>query len=335
MATDKSEWTNLSRDNCYKSPLIVWNHDQKALYGIERKKLLKYSLDENAWTKYHDAIFEKGQTSSRSIFSYPYATVHSAGDKIFAFNRHGSILIVNINEFKFEYINDLIRTGTGAQGIMINNEFHVIGGYKSNQHLKWNEKNKKFEALHDLRKEINWNGIGHHCMVRIKHKILVFGGYNNYQHKYTNNVYEYDMITNKWRLMSAELPTRGICNMGCIAVLHEQYILLLGGDDFTHQFCDEIWIYSVRKQSFKKSSVKCPEKGPYQAFVVGDERNDQMAVFGYVRNEWCASKMADHLYPPEYLIRIMAKYYLNQEIHLFGYYFGVKHWKINVFDIFT
>ena len=50
--------------------------------------------------------------------------------------------------------------------------------------------------------------------------------------------------------------------------------------------------------------------------------------------------MDQHLFPPEYLIRIMAKYYLVEEVHL-SYYYGPRsgsddtgrHWKIDAFDI--
>ena len=334
MAT--KNWINLSEDDGCRLPLICWNRDQKALYVLETHEISKYSSDKNAWVKCRDILLKQEEITNTGIFSYPYATVDSAGDTIFAYDCHGSILIMDINEVhpKYVAIDDVIRTGMGAQGIMINNEFHVIGGYRNNKHLKWNETIRKFEKLHDLRKAINWNGIGRHSMVKIKHKLLVFGGYDKHQHQYINNIYEYDIKANKWSSMSIQLPTER-CNMGCISVLNDQYILILGGDDFTHGPCDDIWIYSVAKRIFKKSPVKCPQKASYQAFVVGDKRKDQMAVFGYVRIEWFKSQMEDHLFPPEYLIRIMGRYYLNEEIHLFGCISGSVHWKINVFDIVT
>ena len=43
----------------------------------------------------------------------------------------------------------------GSQGIVINNEFYVIGGYNDNKHLKWNKTSNKFEVLHDLHDEIS------------------------------------------------------------------------------------------------------------------------------------------------------------------------------------
>ena len=61
----------------------------------------------------------------------------------------------------------------------------------------------------------------------------------------------------------------------------------------------------------------------------------ELAVFGYLRRKWRASQIDDHLFPPQYLIKIIAKFYTNEKIHLFGRYNAGGHWKNDVFDIIS
>ena len=51
---------------------------------------------------------------------------------------------------------------------------------------------------------------------------------------------------------------------------------------------------------------------------------------------WKQCGISDHLFPPEYLIRIICGYYINEFVHLIGDMIGIEngqHYKINVFDI--
>ena len=76
---------------------------------------------------------------------------------------------------------------------------------------------------------------------------------------------------------------------------------------------DTIWIYNVANRAFRKSIVRCPIMGRFQAFTICDKNNDQLAVFGYIRSEWTRSEIDEHLFPLEYLIRIMGKYYFKED----------------------
>ena len=53
-----------------------------------------------------------------------------------------------------------------------------------------------------------------------------------------------------------------------------------------------------------------------------------------MRNKWKKSDMNNHLFPPQYLIKIICGYYWNEFIHLFRDHTGHHH-KIDVFKLFN
>ena len=94
---------------------------------------------------------------------------------------------------------------------------------------------------------------------------------------------------------------------------------------------DDIWIYSVGDKTFHRSNIICAMTGPSETFTINDKKNDEMTVFGYVRNEWKLSDISDQLFPPRYLIKMIQTYFLNEYVHLIDIFSG--HWKCDVFDI--
>ena len=83
--------------------------------------------------------------------------------------------------------------------------------------------------------------------------------------------------------------------------------------------------------------MQCPSKfGTWEAITVNDKTRDELVVFGFVREGWKLSEIADHLYPPRYLIKMMNRYFLNEYVHLISIgnhsSYG-EHWRMGVFDI--
>lgn len=328
MATSlKSKWTYLSQHNMNNlGGAICWNEETKVMYKIDQHTLHRYCCNKNSWIKCNS--FKEGVAHGSVV------AIASAGNKIHILTPSGSLLIINTVNNKCTAIDNLMQTGFGCQGIMINNEFHAIGGSQNNKHLKWNNKSQQFDILHD----INDGHIGHHRLIKLKHKVLMLGGFDYDMGCGSNSISEYDITANKWNKLEIKLPRKELTGFGCIAVLRNQFILILGGRDDneidqTEQ--DDIYIYSVRDGVFTKSKIRCPERDEFVAINVHDPKKDQSVVFGFVRSEWHRSEIDQHLFPPEYLIRIMGKYYVKEEIHLFDYYGCTKHWKIDVFDLFS
>ena len=83
------------------------------------------------------------------------------------------------------------------------------------------------------------------------------------------------------------------------------------------------------------SNKKCPAincRG-FDAVSICDRKQDEIIVFGYIREETMKYK-DDEIYLPQYLIKIMHTYYQNEIIHLFEVFYG-RHWTIDVFDILS
>ena len=90
----------------------------------------------------------------------------------------------------------------------------------------------------------------------------------------------------------------------------------------------------MKEESFRKSKAKCPDTGLYQAFTINNKIKDELCVNGFIRRTWKLSDIDDHLYPPQYLIKIINRYYMNEWIHLIGSY-DDTHSNISVFDILS
>ena len=85
-----------------------------------------------------------------------------------------------------------------------------------------------------------------------------------------------------------------------------------------YSFRKNSWIRHKIQSTFKLSPIKCPEKGRYQPITINDKHKDQFSRFGYIRRNWSECGIDDHLFSPEYLIRIISGYYLNERVHIFS-----------------
>ena len=120
--------------------------------------------------------------------------------------------------------------------------------------------------------------------------------------------------------------------MGCAPILNGQIVVLFGGENDNGRH-DDIYLYSVRDQTFETSKIKCPTSGDYQAFAIHDGKKDEVTTFGYVRDQWKESMIDNHLFPPQYLIKMICGYYWNEWIHLFRIR-TCDHHRVDVFDLF-
>ena len=334
----QSSWkllTNIPITN-HADFVVLYDNICYSLFAIKNKiGLLKYSFNTDSWTKYQ--IKTSLNKSLFKCLSDCAAAINCKTKTIYLFNKPYSIIklqIMNNNETKMEEI--IIKTPqikipfVGSNAINIKDECHIIGGYQNhNKHIKYNTKTQKCQIIHDFKSPFDLNVIYLHKLIKIQNKLLIFGGFDG--KNCLDTVYQYDMITNKWNKLNCKIP-KPLCSFGCTAILNGQYVLLIGGYDDGFGYQDNIYFYCVRDQKFKKSTIKCPDIGQYQAITVNDKKKDTLTTFGFVRCKWKECKISDHLFPPQYLITIICGYYLNEFVHLFNIGNG-KHYRINVFDI--
>ena len=321
-------WKTLTPPPNYR---VSYLQTDNSLFAVNHKTALKYSSNTDSWDSCATLTSHQQLHASYNGSIYNPSAIDVQNKIIYILYTDSKQMAIN-HEGKWKIINNVQDLGFGAQAIMIRDEFHVIGGMRNKgyKHLKWNKIEKKFENVH----AIKTNRIWAHRLVKIKNKIIMMGGYDG--NNYLNDLLEYDVINNKWTEMKVKLPKR-MLSFGCLAVMKGKYILLFGGEGARSNEFDDIWIYCVVNGSFTKSTVKCPVKGAFKAFVITDELKDELSVYGFIRNLWKVASISEHLFPPQYLIKIIDKYHHNEDVHVISgrhSHFG-KHWKMNVFQILS
>ena len=240
------------------------------------------------------------------------------------------------NKWQSQSIRNSYPVINGNQAIMINDELHIIGGYNSYDgsigHHKYNQNTQKLELVQDFCNDIvECRGIKHHRIVKVDDKIFMFGGLDYMRRCNSELILEYDVKRNVWNKLKIKMPI-AVNSFGCTSILNGEYIVLLGG--YGGRYRDEIFIYSVKDEKFKKCRIKCPKKAQYHAFTMNDTKLSNLSVFGFVTYEWKNCKIPDHLFPPRYLINIMVRYYGCEYVHLLNMHDG-EHWEIDVFDLIS
>ena len=319
---------------------ILFDEQSSSLYAIERGKgLVKYAFATDTWHQQrpmHELPQHHLTSCTASTIDHRQNIIYICNSHYVAYSTQSllprdriSIVKVSINsgEQNEDELANFNTVGTRPQSLMINNEFHIIGGSYNNRHLKYNEETKQLEVLHYFVDGDIWR----HRLVRIKQKLLLFGGSNWNDSKCTDAVHQYDISNNKWTKLNVKLPAPS-CDFGCAPILNGRCVALFGGfNGHALMWMDDIWIYSIDKKLFRRSNIKCPnEVAEYQAITIKDKLKNELAVFGFVRNEWNVLQINERLFPPRYLLNIVQKYYLNEVIHLFA---GGLHYAIDVFDI--
>eukprot|EP01084_Bolivina_argentea_P142970 251137_1 len=179
-------------------------------------------------------------------------------------DQNASLMTINIVD---KTVNKLYTStnpnhiGCYSNGFMINNEYHIIGGEYNNKHLKWNSQSNKWQTVHIFSEfeELTVNPV---VFLKSKQKMFMFGGYQFDIQKYFDTIYEYNIQQNIWNKMNIKMP-KACCVGIAVPVIREQFILLFGWynhDDFDQ---DDIFIFSVSQQQFRKSLIKCPTKSIY------------------------------------------------------------------------
>ena len=341
--------------------VVVFNVASKTLYSIKQSSnvIWEYSTLNDSWKKHMIQpvfyVMDKYHKSNQEGDHIPTAAVASTKNIIYYYdneyltkikisdNGNNGIMCRSETIAQSQYIKNV---GPAPKGVILNDEFNIFG---HSMHYKYNESLNKFEIEHELdfldSEGKEWNA-GHGIAIVKNDKVLVFGGRNtrsdynritNVGGECTDVIHQFNVRDNEWTKLSVKTP-RVMQSFGCCSVLQGKYVLIFGGKRDCNGGCsyfNDIEIYSVKDQYFRRSGVKCPMYGPCQAVAVSDEYKDGLICVAYMKDNWKQCEINNHLFPPNYLIAIIAKYYFEEFIHLFhfGTYHGNWHYKINVFDI--
>ena len=260
---------------------------------------------------------------------------------LYILNQQGAVAILKLNQQMKPLEWDIkiklskssrIRT---LNSIVVDNTIHIINMNDDNiEHIVYNCKNNNFVVLNNNLKHIlNATQIeGAQLISASNNAILMIGGFQ------ITEFHEYNFINEKWLKLKIKIP-HPMYNFGCTTIINNQYIAIFGGckkredDHLNWYYTNEIWIYSVYDKTFKKSNVKCPKQDEYKAFTVNNKKRDEIITFGFIRDQWRQCSLNIQLLPPNYLIRLINSYYLNEWIHLFTNYRRKSHWMIDSFKL--
>ena len=145
-----------------------------------------------------------------------------------------------------------------------------------------------------------------------------------------DTICEYNITNNKWRRLLTKMP-KALANSACTPILNGQFVLLFGGNNYEN-WHDHIYMYSMSDAAFKESKLKLPEQSRFEVIAMDDKSKDNLTTFGFIRCKCKECGIDNHLFPPEYLIRILCGYYINEFVHLINNKTG-RHYKIDVFSI--
>eukprot|EP01084_Bolivina_argentea_P077090 139775_1 len=180
--------------------------------------------------------------------------------------------------------NASIDLESSSQSIIINDSLFIIGGSGNNSIWKWHSETKTLAKYSDMYNKTKVSGFG---MVHDNKNnyLLLFGGYDWDNSDYVDYILEFNINTKQWSKMPASLPKK-TGSIACTMAINNKYVLLFGGEDDNNNYCDNIFIYSIKNQTIKESKIKCPSKGIFSCIAVNDNIKDEKITFGYIRKQW-------------------------------------------------
>eukprot|EP01084_Bolivina_argentea_P177395 306772_1 len=128
-----------------------------------------------------------------------------------------------------------------------------------------------------------------------------------------------------------------LSRFGIVCARFDEYIIILGGSyDYNasitmdNKYSDNIFIYDIKFNTFRKSKVKLPKSDldRCNAVITNNKCNDELLTFGFIRICYKSNTFIKLQYLPVYLIQLIGKWVCYQNIHIIAD--NGEHWKINV-----
>lgn len=258
----------------------------------------------------------------------------SAYDKVnkilYIYNKEALLIIINLESEECQ-IKRVSNVGKYAASVVINGEFHIIGGFKSNKHMKWSVKDQRFIEIFHFKEA----GIGYYlhklCYIESKQVLISMGGYvtTTRSSRSCDHIYLYDIRNNKWHRSPISMPRR-MYSFGYILTPNEKYIIIFGGNTTNH-----VHIFDLHKQKMVRLSqniIQCPINGGFHACVMSNYKKGKKLINGWVKKLWKRMEFKKVRKLNYDLIQLIIKWYCTEEVHLI--HFNKKeHWKRDLAEI--
>eukprot|EP01084_Bolivina_argentea_P181832 313987_1 len=320
-----------------KNPIVI-NHKE---FIVAPNKSPKFNI--NALYKYTGGIENKWNEYIKYPSDLPLTSDHVLAfddekQLLYVHNRQAYILLFDIKSqecksLKINHMFDVRNAYTNSTGIIINNEFNIIGGMRNKSHITFNNKLRTFSS-HKYIFNAFQTGFYSHGSVCVKRKnmevVLLFGGMDAMNSKGVDTIYKYDIIKKKWSKEKITLPNK-LSQISCVLTQNKKYVILFGGVVDEYLYTDDIYIYDIDNNRILKSRVNCPNKQHrYGSVILSDYSNiqSQLLICGYLRQVFKINNF------PLDVVSVIKLLFNAEYVHLIQCNKGT-HWKILVAEIIS
>lgn len=153
---------------------------------------------------------------------------------------------------------------------------------------------------------------------------------------------EYSLATQQWEMLQwPGSPVMGLEDTG-MACSEGRYLITFGGYVFNSvsgpsrfEKTDLIIVYDLndRTSAPTRSAVRCPVTGDFHVLKMTNKKEEGMATFGYIRGCYGKEEFNGALFPPHYIIEMMAKWVEMEYVYLIEKCNNGGHWKRSMKDI--
>jgi len=288
----------------------------------QTKGLYKYHTDVHTWSE-SIAYAPKMRTSF-------HTTAYDAKNNLlYIYNKEALLIIINLTTQKM-VAHPVRHMGKYAASIVIDGELHIIGGWKSNKHLIWDNTQCEFKEVFHFKEA----GLGYYlhklCYMQSRQLLFAMGGYTTTSRasRASDHIYVCEVAKNyRWHLLPVLMPRR-MYSFGCVLTPNEKYIVLFGGNSTNH-----IHIFDLcRQEMVRLERLQCPNAGSYAACVLGNDQKTAVLVAGYVKRCWKSREFEDVSQPPVDIILLLRRYCSTEIVHLFQTT-KKQHWRMPLREI--
>ena len=223
-------------------------------------------------------------------------------------------------DMKTKEFASFTKEGTYEQvAVHTKDEIHIIGGWTSNRHIKFDKKTHEFHTVHTFDSFLRMYGT---LMIHIPSRdvLLIFGGATGHS-EHECHVREFSLKTSKWRKIENIEYNYYIGQV--LLTMDEKYILLIPLYDENNARCDCIMILEILDDGtykLRESKVRLP---PFDFEVArsisrymtltGSGGGDILLVYGFVKNVF---KDINLVLPSDDIINLIADFYDSDVLHL-------------------
>ena len=251
--------------------------------------------------------------------------INDKENKIYLCTPHHAIIIINTITKQYQvYELDKHCFGLGetprtVSSTKVNGIIHLIVSTETKtKHIIFNEENGTFSEMFDFTQYQTHNEklVSPIIIYPSTKKILLLTFSSKYN-KHLHGLWIFKLETNKWNKIHSLIfpPSSQFLIPSATITANQQFVIfhcLTSGDD-------KIYVLDIRGNVIDYTLTECINKKkilPTTGIVTtGGGKNDELLIFGWIRNLFSKLSFNDVIFPPSYIIKFIMKWYSIELIH--------------------